>query len=144
MLWHLLWALAAGPVVVLAAVLGSIAVVDGRAVLGGVGAAVVLLAVAAVAIGPRLRYRSWRWQLTDEGLEMGHGVLLRTESAIPVFRVQQIDVRQGPLERLFGIVTLQVSTASSGSDGVLPGLDAARADEVRRDLLGRLGTDDGV
>lgn len=143
-MWHLLWALVASPVVVLATVAALVAAIDGRPALTALAVAVAVLAMLVAAIGPRVRYERWRWQLTGEGLEIGHGVLLRTESAIPVFRVQQIDVRQGPLERIFGIVTLQISTASSGSDGVVPGLDAARADEVRRELLGRVAADDGV
>ena len=95
-------------------------------------------------IGPQLHYARWRWQLTDEGLEVAHGVLLRVESAIPTFRVQQIDVHQGPLDRAFGLVSLRISTASAASDGTLPGIAAEHAEDLRRQLLGRVAADDGV
>jgi membrane protein YdbS with pleckstrin-like domain len=112
--------------------------------LGGLALlAAVVLVVLAVTL-PVVRHRRWSWALTDEGLELAHGVLVRTESAIPAFRVQQVDVRQGPIERLFGLVTLTITTASSGSDGTLPGIDADRGDEVRRQILGRVAADDGV
>jgi membrane protein YdbS with pleckstrin-like domain len=114
--------------------------------IGPVGAlAMGSMVVIGLAVGvPVLRHRRWSWTLTDEGLELAHGVLVRTESAIPAFRVQQVDIRQGPLERAFGLVTLQITTASSGSDGTLPGIDAAGAEDVRRRILRRVAADDGV
>ena len=144
-LWYLLWAMGAAVAVVLAGLAGALSSA-GRlpvavTVVLAVGAVVVL---AVAAVGPHLHYARWRWELTDEGLELSHGVVLRVESAIPTFRVQQIDVRQGPLERAFGLVSLQITTASSGSDGTLPGIDADRAEQIRRLLLGRVAADDGV
>ena len=111
---------------------------------GLAAAAAIVGASAPRAVGPRLHYARWRWELTDEGLELSHGVVLRVESAIPTFRVQQIDVRQGPLERAFGLVKPAITTASSASDGTLPGIEAERAEEIRRLLLGRVAADDGV
>lgn len=144
-LWHVLWAMGAGVAVLLAALAGGLSSagrlpVAVTVVLG----LVALVVVVATVVGPPLHYARWRWELTDEGLELSHGVLLRVESAIPTFRVQQIDVRQGPLERAFGLVSLQITTASSGSDGTLPGIDADRAEQIRRLLLGRVAADDGV
>lgn len=143
-LWHLLWGIGAGVVVLVALGIGLAAASAGAAAVAAASAAIAMVAVAAAVAVPRARYRRWRWELTDEGLEVAHGVLVRVESAIPVFRVQQIDVRQGPLERAFGLVTLQITTASSGSDGLLPGIDEDRAEAVRRQLLGRAAADDGV
>jgi len=142
--WHLLAALGALPFTAAGIVAALVGVAEDVPVLvagGGAGAVVVVL---VAAMGPRLRYRTWRWELTPEGLEISHGVLVRTASAVPVFRVQQIDVRQGPIERAFGVVQLQITTASAASDGVLPGLDPERAEAVRRELLGRVAADDGV
>ncbi|MGI8938457.1 MAG: PH domain-containing protein [Iamia sp.] len=140
-MWHLIWAGWLLFAVLVAMVLAL--VVAQPAVTAAAAAAVVLVAVLAV-VGPRLHYARWRWELTDEGLEVCHGVVLRVESAIPTFRVQQIDVRQGPLERAFDLVSLQITTASSASDGTLPGIEADRAEAIRRQLLGRVAADDGV
>ncbi len=144
-LWHLQWAVAAVAAVLVALAVAGLVAAD-RAALGvavAVGVVAAVVAVVAV-IGPRLHYARWRWELTDEGLELSHGVVLRVESAIPTFRVQQIDVRQGPLERAFDLVSLQITTASSASDGTLPGIDADRAESIRRSLLERVAADDGV
>jgi membrane protein YdbS with pleckstrin-like domain len=143
-LWQVAAVLGTSPVVVVLVGLGVLGLRGDAPALGAalVGAA---LGVVALAVGiPVLRHRRWSWALTDEGLELAHGVLVRTESAIPIFRVQQVDVRQGPLERAFGLVSLQITTASAGSDGTLPGVDAAGAEHIRRLILGRVAADDGV
>lgn len=143
-LWQVVALLWAAPVAAVLLAVGGFALgAEATPVaVAAVGAVPVVVAVAVV--GPIVRHRRWSWALTDEGLELAHGVLVRTESSIPVFRVQQVDVRQGPLERAFGLVTLQITTASAGSDGTLPGVDAEGAEEVRRRILARVAADDGV
>jgi hypothetical protein len=93
---------------------------------------------------PNASYRNWRYAVTDDGVELRHGVLVRHESSIPHFRVQHIDIGQGPLDRWRGIVKLSISTASPASDGSLPGIEPDRAEELRARILARAEADDGV
>jgi membrane protein YdbS with pleckstrin-like domain len=143
-MWWLVGGLVALAVGLPALVIALAALSSGDTVIAVVAIVVGIAVAVGAIVGPSLHYRSWRWELTDEGLELSHGVLLRVESSIPAFRVQQIDVRQGPLERAFGLVTLRLTTASSGSDGTLPGIAADHAEEVRRLLLARVADHDGV
>jgi membrane protein YdbS with pleckstrin-like domain len=140
-MWHLSWAAAAA---VLGATAALIAVLTGSAALAAVGGVITVAVVVAGVVVPRRQWAGWRWALTDEGLELAHGVLVRVDSSIPAFRVQQVDLRRGPIERLLGLVSVQVTTASSASDGTLPGLTPEVADSVRRELLSRVVIDDGV
>ncbi|MFA9443867.1 PH domain-containing protein [Egicoccus sp. AB-alg6-2] len=97
----------------------------------------VLLFLLAVAWWPRAKYRRWRWRLTDLALELHHGVVVHRHQAVPYFRIQQIDVIQGPLDRLLGLASLQVTTASASGSAGLPGIAAADAPKVRIELLAR-------
>jgi uncharacterized protein len=99
-------------------------------------AAVVFLA-AHVTWYPGARYRRWRWRLTPLALELRSGVLVHRHEAVPYFRIQQIDVAQGPLDRLLELATLQVTTASASGSVSLPGIPAADAPQVRAELLAR-------
>ncbi|WP_165403784.1 PH domain-containing protein [Egicoccus halophilus] len=100
-------------------------------------AAAVALFVAWVAWWPRAQFRRWHWRLTDLAIELRHGVVVHRHQAVPYFRIQQIDVAQGPLDRLLGLATLQVTTASASGSAALPGIPAADAPDVRIDLLAR-------
>jgi membrane protein YdbS with pleckstrin-like domain len=81
---------------------------------------VVVAASAALLLGlaigplPGLRWRRWSWTLTGTGIELTSGVLVHRRVTLPFFRIQQIDVIEGPLERLLGLATLTVTTASAG------------------------------
>ena len=108
---------------------------------------VVLVAVAGGVAAwrwPRARYAHWRYAVAEDALELRHGVLFRTTSLIPYFRVQHIDVNQGPVERALGLSRLVVRTASSTTDAELPGIPADRAETLRRLILERTGHGDAV
>lgn len=111
---------------------------------------VLLLLTAAVAIWyPTARYERWRWRLTELAVELERGVVVRQAEALPYFRIQQIDVTQGPVDRLLGLASLQVTSASASGSVTLPGIAADDAPGVRRALLARAaaavaGKDAGV
>jgi uncharacterized protein len=96
-----------------------------------------LLLALYVAFYPPARFRRWRWRLTPLALELRYGVVVHRHEAVPYFRVQQIDVAQGPLDRLLGLATLQVTTASASGSVALPGIPAGEAPLVRAELLAR-------
>ncbi|MFW6010049.1 MAG: PH domain-containing protein, partial [Actinomycetota bacterium] len=77
------------------------------------------------------------WQLTDRALELRHGVVVHQQETVPYFRIQQIDIVQGPLDRLLDLASLQVTTASASGSATLPGLVADEAPQVRSELLTR-------
>jgi uncharacterized protein len=95
--------------------------------------------VLGVVVGPlqALRWRRFRWELGAVAIELQHGVLVHRHVTVPFFRMQQIDIIEGPLERLVGLATLVVTTASAGGSVALPGLAASEAPEVRRELVAR-------
>jgi membrane protein YdbS with pleckstrin-like domain len=93
---------------------------------------------------PRASYRHWRYQVAGDALELRHGVVRRVHSAIPYFRVQHIDVAQGPVERAVGLARLVVHTASAGTDATIPGIAAGEAEGLRRLILARAGSGDAV
>lgn len=97
------------------------------------GAVLLVLALGAVVL-PVLRYRRWRYALRPDALWIRHGVLWVTVSVVPFSRLQFVDTRQGPLDRLFGLSQLVVHTAALGTSGRLPGLDATEAERLRERL----------
>jgi hypothetical protein len=64
--------------------------------------------------------------------------MFRRLSVIPYGRMQYVEVTAGPVERSFGLATVQMHTAAAASDARIPGLVAAEAARLR-DQLTRLG-----
>ena len=110
---------------------------------------VAALAVMVVAVGlsvtwAGLRWTRWTWRAHDDALQVRHGVVAQHTSLVPYHRIQQIDVRRGPLERLLGLSTLILRTASATSDATVPGIAEEHAEALRLALLTRAGVDDAV
>jgi uncharacterized protein len=108
---------------------------DGVAIWVGLGFATLWL-LLLTAYHPA-RYRRWRWRLTDLAVELRYGVVTRSQETVPYFRIQQIDIVQGPLDRLLHLSTLQVTTASATGRAALPGIAEDDAPGVRQELLAR-------
>jgi membrane protein YdbS with pleckstrin-like domain len=115
----------------------------------GVALAALLGVVELFVIGfslvvARVDYDLRHYLVGDRSLRVAQGAWRREEVTLSYANVQNIEVKQGPLERLFGFKSLSVSTA--GSDGT-PGDEASHlvtlvglenADELRALILGML------
>lgn len=63
----------------------------------------------------RLGYEMRWYILSDRALRIREGILSVKEKTITFANIQQISIRQGPLQRLLGIADVQVSSAGGGS-----------------------------
>ena len=115
---------------------------------GEIAAVVVITLIAMNAVfaifWPALEYNAFRYTVRSEDLLVQSGVVFRRWSSIPHSRIQHVDTRQGPMERILGLSRLLVFTAAGMSaDGSIPGLKSSTAEHLR-DQLSRRGGDDGV
>jgi membrane protein YdbS with pleckstrin-like domain len=102
-------------------------------------------AIAAIgALWTHLSWSRWRWSAWPTALELRHGVIVAHESLVPYHRIQQIDIHRGPVDRMLGLSSLVLRTASASSDGKIPAIPAATADLLRVRLLTLAGVDDAV
>jgi uncharacterized protein len=67
-----------------------------------------------------------------------NGFMFRRLVVVPYGRMQFVDVAAGPLERRFGIATVQLHTAAEATDASIPGLTMQEAARLR-DRLAMLG-----
>ncbi|MFG2359613.1 PH domain-containing protein [Streptomyces sp. NPDC048521] len=108
---------------------------------GPAWAALALLPPAFAAWSWRLlerNWHSWRYAERADDLLISRGVLWREETVVPYGRMQLVEVTSGPVERRFGLATVQLHTAAAATDATIPGLDPAEAERLR-DRLTELG-----
>ena len=112
---------------------------------------VVLVAIAVAYVAglvlwlvvlPPIRFVRWRYELSDDYLDIAKGIIWRKRYIIPFIRVQNTDTRQGPILRAFGLASVTVATAAGEHE--IPGLDAATAEQLRDKAaeLARLAQED--
>ncbi|MFJ6785061.1 PH domain-containing protein [Streptomyces yangpuensis] len=83
-------------------------------------------------------WRSWRYAERADDLLISRGVLWREQTVVPYGRMQLVEVTSGPVERRFGLASLQLHTAAAATDARIPGLVPAEAERLR-DRLAALG-----
>jgi uncharacterized protein len=147
-LWMVEWiaaAAVAGVVTSLVAVPLALSDSGVAALVVGLGGGLLTLGLAVLAVvQPRLAYRRFGYEVTELGLYVARGRLWRRWQVVPHARVQTVDTKRGPLERYFGLVSVEVTTASAKGGTVVPGLDVAVADALVEELARRAGIDEGT
>jgi membrane protein YdbS with pleckstrin-like domain len=108
---------------------------------GPVWAAFAAVPLAALLGGRRMlgrNWRSWKYAERSDDLLISRGVLWREETSVPYGRMQLVEVTSGPVERHFGLASLQLHTAAAATDARIPGLLPEEAERLR-DRLTELG-----
>ena len=97
-----------------------------------------------------LAWGAWLWVLQgrqvravgyaerEDDLLVRKGIVFRSLVVVPYGRMQYVDVSAGPVDRWLGIASVQLHTASAGSDASIPGLVPEEAARLR-DRLARRG-----
>lgn len=98
--------------------------------------------IAAVLVLPRMRHERWRWELDEDELDIVQGVWSVTRTIVPLTRIQHVEVQRTGWTQLFGVVRVHVHTAAEAT--TIPGLEPARANDVRDRILARLQTPDDL
>jgi len=99
----------------------------------------IVLAAWLVLVAPSRKVARWGYVRGTDRLRIASGFLFRSDTVVPLGRIQHIDLRQGPLMRRFDLATLVVHTAGNHNASVaLPGLkqaDAVAMREAIRDYI---------
>src|SRR5918997_6196323 len=107
-----------------------------------VGRLWVPLGIAALLVlGGVVRWRTTRYRITGERVELHTGWLRRQRRSVPRDRIRTVDLTAKLVHRVFGLSVVQVGAASgssSESSGLaLDAVSKAEADRLRRELLDR-------
>lgn len=96
--------------------------------------AVVVPSLVYLLVMPRWRYRIHRWEVTDDAVYAASGWIWQQWRVAPMSRIQTVDTVRGPLQQLFSLSSVTVTTASSAGPITIGGLDH----EVATGLVERL------
>lgn len=98
-----------------------------------------LVATGVVAVGhlvvmPQWRYRVHRWEATPEAMYTQSGWFNQERRIAPISRIQTVDSERGPLEQVFGLANVTVTTASAAGPLRIHGLDRDTAQRLVDEL----------
>jgi membrane protein YdbS with pleckstrin-like domain len=126
---------ASGWLVVVAAQIAWLALTDGHRALHALALALtVLVALAHAVVMPQWRYHVHRWEVAPQAVYTRAGWLYQESRIAPISRIQTVDSERGPLEQLFGLADVTVTTASAAGPLSIEGLDRATAERLVDEL----------
>jgi uncharacterized protein len=93
-------------------------------------------------IVPAFRWKRWRYEVSEQDIDLQYGIFIVTRTLVPMVRVQHVDTEQGPLLRKFRLSTISISTAATIHK--IPALDENEAERLRQSIssLARVAEDD--
>ncbi|GIH68938.1 membrane protein [Sphaerimonospora thailandensis] len=94
----------------------------------------VVVAAAHLAVMPQWRFRVHRWETTPTAVYTQSGWFKQEWRIAPVSRIQTVDSERGPLERLFGLANVTVTTASAAGPLKISGLGQDTAQRLVAEL----------
>jgi putative membrane protein len=96
----------------------------------------VILIVVFMLIYGILTWFRFTYRVEAGELRIEHGVLLRKKRYIPLERIQTIDITEGIVQRLFGLVKVQIETAGGGkeAEAILSAITKEEAEQLRKVL----------
>lgn len=98
-------------------------------------ASIVLLALNAL-IYPFFEYKQWKYLITEDKIEIVHGLFFVTTTIIPILRIQHVSISQGPINKLFNLNNITISTAGGAHN--ITGLTLEDANKISEYLNTRI------
>ena len=90
-----------------------------------------------LAIYEFIRYFTTSYALKDDQIVVRQGILFRSERHIPYERIQNVDLVQNLVHRVFGVAEVRIETASgSEPEAILKVLSLEDVDRVRQRIFG--------
>jgi membrane protein YdbS with pleckstrin-like domain len=90
----------------------------------------VVLALGHLVVMPQWRYRVHRWEVAPAAVYTRAGWVHQESRIAPISRIQTVDSERGPLEQLFGLANVTVTTASAAGPLEIEGLDRDTAQRL--------------
>ena len=95
-------------------------------------AALWAFAAVYIVIAPKIRYERYRYCIDDEAIRVRRGLLWIKEDVVPIERLHKLQTSQGPLDRIFKLSAVNVTTA--GGDITIKFLKESIAAEIAEAL----------
>ncbi|WP_232697640.1 PH domain-containing protein [Brevibacillus daliensis] len=83
-------------------------------------------------ISPFLVYKNWRYDVSEEFVQLKSGAIREDHHLIPMTKIQAVSTVQGPLLKKYGLCTISIKTI--GTSHTIPALPKEAAVELRNQI----------
>jgi membrane protein YdbS with pleckstrin-like domain len=87
-----------------------------------------LVAAGFILIFPEIRYRRFRYHISDDEIIIKKGIVIVTHTVVPMIKIQYTDTEHGPIMRALKLAAVRIMTA--GGNVEIPGLIPEEAEQM--------------
>lgn len=87
-------------------------------------------------VSPYFRFHRYRYKIDEECIDIQEGYIFVTREIVPIERLHKMEVSRGPIDRMFGVGKVQVTTA--GGDVTIRFLEKEKAEAIAESLMKRV------
>ena len=97
-------------------------------------AIIVLLIVDLLVVisSPKIRYLRYKYLINDEKIDIIEGFIFVQRNIVPIKRIHKISIKQGPIDKIFKLAKVEVTTA--GGDVTIRFLEEDKAEKIAENL----------
>ena len=95
-----------------------------------------LLLIVNAAISPYFRYHRYRYAINEECIDIEEGYLFVVRNIVPIERLHKLQTEQDPIDRIFNVAKVKVTTA--GGDVTIRFLEKEKAEAIADSLKKRI------
>ena len=99
------------------------------------GIIIVFILLNAI-ISPHFRFHRYRYAINEECIDIKEGYLFVKREIVPIERLHKLEMQKGPIDRMFKVAKLIVTTA--GGDVTIRFLDDDKAEQIAEFLKKRI------
>lgn len=93
---------------------------------------VILLTAVSAFIEPFFEYKQWSYRISEDEIFFTEGIYFRKSVTIPIVRIQNINLSEGPINSYFNLATVKIGTAGGSYD--IPNIDKDEVEKIREFL----------
>ena len=96
------------------------------------GFVIALISVLDSFVLPFLEYQQWKYGIFEDKIELIKGIIVKKKMIIPISRIQNLKIEQGPIQRIYKIASINIITA--GGCHVIPAVPVEEAEIISERL----------
>lgn len=89
---------------------------------------IILLLISGAYIEPFFEYKQWSYRINEEEIFFKEGVFFIRSVTIPIVRIQNIKLKEGPINRMFNLASVKIGTA--GGEFEIPNLNKSEVEKI--------------
>lgn len=97
---------------------------------------IVILDVIYLFVSPKVRFERYRYSITDDCIDVIEGFMFVERNIVPIERLHKISVEKGPIDRMFNLAKVIVTTA--GGDVTIRFLDDEKSEFIATSLKNKI------